>query len=204
MNVQIYLDMDGVLTDFESFLIEFVFANKEELEEKLQAKIVKTDCLDSLRSSLGVKWYQLTAGLEKSFWEEMPYLEGAKDFLKYLGSMDEFIILSTPASSKNSREGKIAWIQRELGENQKFIIQPYKERFVKNDLHVPSNKLRNPGFCKLLIDDTPRVLEKWVDSGGLGILFDGDYSILRDRCESVFDSQVSGLPEREFFFKNAN
>ena len=98
----------------------------------------------------------------------MPWMEDGKSLWKYLESYPR-IILSTPASSRNSRVGKQLWIQRELGSDIPYIIQPHKERYVKQNLCVPAS-IAKSRLMKVLIDDLDKNVDSWIAQGGIGIL----------------------------------
>ena len=161
-----YCDLDGVLTDFENHLLK-------EIPQVLPPNPTWTDMpafdsIGELRQHLGSDWYKMTANLPQSFWEFMPWLSDGRLLWDFLGNYPR-IILSTPASSRFSRIGKLRWVERELGLDTPNIIQPYKSRYVKQNLAVPSIFLRK-NLSKILIDDLDKNVDSWVAQGGIGIL----------------------------------
>ena len=161
-----YCDLDGVLTDFERHMMREVPHSLP--QDSFWANLPAFNSIDELRTHLGDDWYKMTASLPQTFWEFMPWIENAKSLWKYLENYPR-IILSTPASSRSSRIGKQRWIQRELGSEIPNIIQPHKERYVKQNLCVP-NSIQTQRLIKVLIDDLDRNIDSWIAQGGVGIL----------------------------------
>ena len=66
------------------------------------------------------------------------------------------IILSSPARTKECKEGKVEWIKRELQPVPQYIIDPQKQKYARQNA--------------ILIDDTKDNLVKWEAAGGIGVL----------------------------------
>ena len=161
-----YCDLDGVLTDFEKHLMRTVPASLP--DDSFWKNLPDFSSIDELRAHLDEDWYKMTASLPQTFWEYMPWMHEGKSLWKYLESYPR-IVLSTPASSRNSRVGKQLWIQRELGSDIPYIIQPHKERYVKQNLCVPAS-IAKSRLMKVLIDDLDKNVDSWIAQGGIGIL----------------------------------
>ena len=89
------------------------------------------------------------------FWADMPWMVDGKQLWEYIKSYNP-IILSAPARSANCVSGKIKWIKRELDLNQPHIIDAKKYKYAKPN-HI-------------LIDDSKKNIDKWIEAGGIGIL----------------------------------
>lgn len=138
---QIFMDMDGVLTDFEAS-----FKNIAGNTTKSFDKLGDNAFWDHVR--LG--------GLK--FWSEMPWIQNSKNLWNFVKKFDT-VILSAPARTiPDSPKGKKIWIKRELG-NVKLILK--RGRF----------KHMFAGENKILIDDKLKIINKWKGAGGIGIHF---------------------------------
>ena len=161
-----YCDLDGVLTDFENHIIRQI---PQDLSPNPSwSSLPSFESIDKLRHHLGNNWYKMTASLPQSFWEYMPWLPDGKLLWDFLGRYPR-IILTTPANSRFSRLGKLRWIERELGCDIPKIIQPNKDRYVKQNLEVPPIFLRK-NLRKILIDDLDKNVDLWIAQGGIAIL----------------------------------
>ena len=158
---KVFLDMDGVLTDFNNAFID-IPANKENLTfEEYDAKYGFPNGW-KLIDDEGTKW-----------WSEMKWMVDGKDVWEYFKQYDP-IILSAPSRQPSSAKGKEIWVRRELGidveratrspkltkwdEDSRMILNPNKYQF--------SNRFTN----SILIDDTKKKIVDWTRAGGIGII----------------------------------
>lgn len=147
--VKLFLDMDGVLTDFTGAC------------EKLDDNMIFWYSSDKDRF-----WKQITAaGTE--FWSEMPWMTGGQELHRFLNSSGLCpIILSAlpnPGRGKalvNARKGKIRWLRKELG-------NPYAQNAI---LCFRPEKALQSGSSRILIDDNSENIREWEEAGGIGIL----------------------------------
>lgn len=135
----VYLDMDGVLTDFEAAFKKIDGRTTKELEKEGDP----------------VFWDHVKKGGLK-FWSQMPWMKGGKELWNHLkGSNVE--ILSAPARAlPECPEGKRVWVKRELGN-------------VKLNLKRASEKHEFASPISILIDDNEDNVKKWNSAGGQGI-----------------------------------
>ena len=56
-----------------------------------------------------------------------------------------------------------------MGSEIPNIIQPHKERYVKQNLCVPTS-IQTQRLIKVLIDDLDKNIDSWIAQGGVGIL----------------------------------
>lgn len=139
---KIFLDLDGVTCDFvEQF--NKVSGDLHPLEYKSK---YGRKALWNLVDAQGV-----------SFWADMPWTIDGKilwDFIK-----DKNVeILSAPARSNTSVQGKRLWVDKHLGKH------------IKLNLEKAENKKIYAAPNHILIDDMAENIEGWISAGGIGIL----------------------------------
>ena len=161
MEFKIFLDMDGVLTDFDKRFKD-ISRNIDNLSiEDFLEKHGKEKTWDIIDRE-GVEW-----------WSNMEWIEGGRKLWEYV---EEFkpIILSAPSRHKNSFIGKKIWVN----ENLKLGIEnptrspkinkwnPESRMILNSDKYRFSYRFKN----SILIDDTEKKIRDWEYSGGIGIL----------------------------------
>jgi hypothetical protein len=141
---KLYVDMDGVLTDFEGDFRNFGKEKTKGLLSKEYEDKYGTSALWKLIYS---------GGLE--FWSEMSWIEDGRKLWNYVKKFEP-TILTTPAKSKLSKQGKEIWIKRELGKDIPFIFA--KDKYKYADMN------------SILIDDYDKKINDWINLGdGIGI-----------------------------------
>ena len=147
--IQLFLDMDGVLTDFTGAC--------EKLGDDMMLWYSKDKDLF---------WKKITyAGTE--FWSGMPWMSGGRELHGFLKSSGFFptILSALPGPDRkkalaNAREGKIKWLRKELGVS-------YAETAI---LCFRPEKALQSGIARILIDDNSENIHEWEEAGGIGIL----------------------------------
>ena len=167
----IYCDMDGVLTNYDGHFIEYYhnlfretelyLKDPESYPEFLNAKTTR-DITDNLHKK---KKYGIARKASKEFWSDMPWHPDGKALWKAIKPLNP-IILSTPAASKNSKDGKREWVKTQL-KISTVSLSADKYDYVKDNLFVPKGK---ENYKRILIDDTPKKISGWTSAGGIGIL----------------------------------
>lgn len=154
----LYVDMDGVLTDFEGDFEKI--SNGVPFDKHLSKNDLKTTW--GLIDNEGVEW-----------WSEMNWKTDGKKLWNHVLKYDP-VILSSPSRHPDSSKGKSIWCKRELGINQdEYTRSPKNSRWdVDSKIILCSSKSM---FAKrypnsILIDDTPKKIKGWVEAGGIGIL----------------------------------
>jgi len=110
--MKLFLDMDGVLTDFTKKLTE------------LLGHTVDKDFKDP-------KIWDAISKAGKEFWSKMEWLTGAHQFFKDLKKFDP-TILSSPSNHPSSIEGKKEWLKEELPKVP-YLIKKNKETYAAPD-----------------------------------------------------------------------
>lgn len=135
--IRIFVDMDGVLTDWKKQYLKYGgqdFINSEQID---------WDVTDNF-----------------SFWSTMDWIGGGKELWGMLKPLNP-VILSSPGYSSFSREGKQFWIKENLGENQSFILDTKKEKyadarsFLIDDMPKNIDPWENAGGEGILYKENP-------------------------------------------------
>ena len=108
---KLYIDMDGVLTNFEKQFEDMIGENPRQFEDQKGKKEF---------------WKQIDLKGE-NYWSQMPWMPDGKKLWSYVKKFNP-IILSTPSQDKLSESGKHKWIKRELGEIPTILISE-KEKY---------------------------------------------------------------------------
>ena len=138
----IYLDLDGVLTDFvKQFEIFTGIKDGKEFERKRGTEAF---------------WGEIGKG-GLDYWSEMPWMEDGEKLWNYLKDKN-VKILSAPAKTiPECSPGKRMWVKKNLG-SVELVICSAKE---KQD-YAKKNAI--------LIDDKKENIDQWNARGGIGIL----------------------------------
>jgi hypothetical protein len=149
---QIYCDMDGVLTDFDTQFKELSGGIAPKDYENKYGK----DAFWSLISQGGV-----------GYWVGMPWMPNGKQLWEYISKYNP-IILSAPSRENESRLGKRLWVRNNLSPKPKLILASAANK--------PNYSTRN----KILIDDRPDTIANWNAKGGTGILFKSTSQVIEE------------------------
>jgi len=141
MDYKIFLDMDGVLVDFDQQFQELTGMMPREFEAK--------------HGSTGF-WEAIeTAGV--GFWRGMKWMPGGGALYNRASQFDH-ALLSSPSRSETSKIGKRLW-RRDKTPNTKLILS---RSYLKKNYAAPNH---------ILIDDREDNIQQWRDAGGIGILY---------------------------------
>lgn len=160
----IYLDMDGVISDFTTAAL---IANGVDPSAHI-AKEYK------IEKDLGIsarKFWENIDNVGEVFWSDMGLFSWTIDLI---GSLDNFIILSSPSMNPQCVSGKLKWIYKVLGSS------------FRNYMFVPSNlKCKVANQDSILIDDSEKNCEDFMTAGGYSVLFPQPYNKNRDKQGDV-------------------
>jgi len=145
----IYLDMDGVIADFDQRFLDISGMTPSEYKDKHGKK----------------KFWDLIDEKNKvKFWAGIPLMPEAKKLVDYVSQYD-YEILTAPSVKKQSKVGKLVWLRKihpDLFPNKpKVNFKPAKE---KHQIKLNLTK------SDILIDDKASTIDNWNSSGGTGIL----------------------------------
>ena len=134
----IYLDMDGVLTNFVK-----AFENTAGYPPK-DSSFGDNDSV-----------YTVLQQVSEEFWSKMAWMPDGKELWNYVKNLN-VVICSTPIDNNACRVGKRKWCRDNLGAQVKVILIDKKEEYANEN--------------SILIDDHEKVINKWINAGGIGIL----------------------------------
>jgi hypothetical protein len=147
----IFVDMDGVLTDFERRFEQFAGVTPDEFisQKTIQVgeKKANEEFWDLVDKQIGVR-----------FWAGMPWMPEGEELFKYIKKYKPSI-LTSPSREESSRIGKGVWVKRNMSG------VPVKFGYGAN------GKAKYAGSNKILIDDREDNISAWKAAGGIGILF---------------------------------
>jgi hypothetical protein len=135
----IYLDMDGVLTDF--------VAGFEKIDGRKTTEIEK-------QGDPAFWAHVKQGGLE--FWSKMPWMNDGKRLWNYVRKFNVEILSAPARSLPESVKGKHIWVSREMGN-------------VKINLIRAREKQKFASKSAILIDDKKKNVTRWNAAGGTGI-----------------------------------
>ncbi|KAL4240059.1 5'(3')-deoxyribonucleotidase [Mactra antiquata] len=146
-NLRVLVDMDGVLCDFELYLLESYkqkYPNEPCIELQDREGFWVKDQYEKLKEGLGANCVNVHNC--KGFFKNLPEIPGSIEAVKELSQMenvDVFLCTSPLNYYKYCMQEKYAWVEKHLGKNwlEKIIIT--KDKTVVNG-HV-------------LIDDKPNI-----------------------------------------------
>ena len=158
---QIFQDMDGCLTSFEEDF-QSIKANKLRLSP---------DQYDSINGKYSM--WKLIGTQGKKWWSHMNWKSDGKELWDFIKKYDP-IILSAPSHDPDSSKGKMEWIERELGISQpSATVSPKNDRWDESSRVILNSQkyMFNKRYDNsILIDDTKKQIDNWVNNGGIGIL----------------------------------
>lgn len=140
-NFKIYLDMDGVLSDFEKSFKAIDGRTTKQVEKEGDPAF----------------WKHVEEG-GLVFWSEMPWTKDGKKLWNYVKNKDVSLLSAPARRLPDSIRGKQIWVGRELG-NVDLILKRASEK----------QEYANPN--SILIDDQEKNIRKWKSAGGIGILY---------------------------------
>ncbi len=174
----IYLDLDGVCSNFIKSCIEANGLNYEQTVERWEKDFRG---VFSAFEVFGINNNTFWKNIEKTgeaFWTDMEVYPWFFDLYNELSKKGRVIFLTKPSHSPLSHSGKIKWLQKRFNHNFKdYIITPHKELLASSET--------------VLIDDCPKNIAKFVEAGGKGILFPQFWNTVKEidnKVEYVLNS----------------
>lgn len=172
----IFLDMDGVITDFMSAALR---RHGREYDPATYPA-GEWEIAKFLGCSETAFWKPLE-GFD--FWANLEPYPWFQRLLAGLERYGDVVLATSPSHDHMSPAGKVAWIQKHISTRfRSFLIGPQKYHMAK------------PGA--LLIDDSDKNVEKFVAHGGDAIIFPQRWNSLHAVSEDPADYVLRLLSER--------
>jgi len=157
---KLFLDLDGVLADFDSAVIDYLNLDISGIDMSHRNWSTILNCFSGSEEEF---W----RALPEAFWQHyIPFTDEAKEILDM--TEEYFPILLTCPTPYNGATGKMLWIKKHLPEfynDGRWFIGCGKE-FLSDKWHV-------------LIDDADHNIYTWERNGGYGILVPRPWNNLR-------------------------
>jgi phosphopantetheine adenylyltransferase len=142
---KIYLDMDGVIVDFDKRFTDLAGMGPREYENSF-GKEKFWNFIDSKEKGGGV-----------GFWVGMPWMPGGEALYNRVAQHNH-ALLSSPSRSESSKLGKRLWKKK---------YTPTTDLI----LSLAANKKNYANGDSILIDDRESNIQQWREAGGIGILY---------------------------------
>jgi PAS domain-containing protein len=156
---KVYLDMDGVLADFNQRFRDLSGMEPSEFESKYGRKAF---------------WNLIDEEHKIKFWVGIKPMDGASSLVDAVKDYD-YELLTSPSAKKQSYLGKILWVKNHTGD-----VFPSKPRI--NFKKAKEKHLIKPQLAKtdILIDDREDTIGRWNAAGGTGIVYKSIGQTLND------------------------
>ncbi len=156
---KVYLDMDGVLADFDKRFRDISGMEPKEFENKYGTKAF---------------WNLIDEENKIKFWVGIPSMPGAADLVNAVKDYN-YELLTSPSAKKQSYLGKILWVRNHVGD-----VFPSKPRI--NFKRAKEKHEVKPQLAKtdILIDDREDTIGRWNAAGGTGIVYKNISQVLND------------------------
>ena len=139
MNKRLYLDLDGVMADFDSLFPRLFNVDHRGLAD-------------------AEMWRHINA--HPTYWLDMPLFDGALEFLKEIEHLSPIILTACPKSNyENAARQKREWCRRHFGSG--ITVLPVAGGSAKPlFMHAPGD---------VLVDDFIKNIDAWEAASGTGI-----------------------------------
>ena len=141
MDYVIFLDMDGVLVDFDKQFKELTGMMPREFEAQNGIE----------------KFWEVIDGAGVGFWRGMKWMPGGEELYNRASQFKHYL-LSSPSRSEVSKIGKRLWRKDKTPNTKLYLARSYNKRKFAAPNHI-------------LIDDRESNIQQWRDAGGIGILY---------------------------------
>jgi len=184
---QLFLDMDGVLSDFGTAVIRHYSLPVELYELDSWWKIIDIYCETYEGKTVNDFWN----GFDYLFWVNIPK---TKECDTILAMVEQYkpVLLTTCSSKRDgsSAAGKLTWIAKYLPDyyaDGRYFIGA-------------SDKSVVSGENKVLIDDSQDNYNNWWRKGGEGILVPRPWNLMGDKVDvlEVIYEQLENIMEEEY------
>lgn len=141
----LYVDLDGVLVDFDAGVISVAGSRPEDLSPRQM-------------------WPKLARS--PGFYENLDWLEGGRELWEYVKDKHPTILTGLPLG-KWAEPQKRRWCERELG--PRIPVETCMSRRKAER----AGELTPEGAVPVLVDDRVRLRDRWLERGGIFIHYTG-------------------------------
>jgi len=156
----VYVDMDGVLTDFERRFEQFAGVTPEEFMSQKTIEVGERKATEQF-------WDLIDNQIGVRYWAGMPWMPEGETLYKHIKKYKP-TILTSPSRDESSRIGKGVWIKRNMSGT------PYIFGF------KASGKAKYAAPNAILIDDREDNIQSWKQAGGIGILYKSTDQVIHE------------------------
>lgn len=168
--VRIFCDMDGVLSDWDSQFEKYAGMPIDKFQEEY---------------SKNASW-KLVRKAGEEFWSGMDWMPDGIELWSFIKRANP-IILSSPSLDPNSITGKAKWLKKNLNWDYPYITKIEDWTGAEKTIFHKDKFKFVVGPNDILIDDTPKKLDLWVEAGGTGILHTSAKETIADLKKLGFD-----------------
>jgi hypothetical protein len=147
-----YLDMDGVIADFDGRFKEYTGYYPKEYQEKFSKKEF---------------FKEINKGGHK-FWAEMQWTPFGQKIWNKLKGLN-VSILTSPGEFHQAKEGKLEWVNKHLGDVKVDFKLSGQKHTILDDRSIPKDSETEERMYHVLIDDHYSNLIPWDEAGGKSI-----------------------------------
>jgi hypothetical protein len=158
----IYLDMDGVVADFDKRF--------EDLSGMMPQEYVDKNGLEEF-------WDLIDEKHKVAFWRGIELMPGAEKLVSYV-SKHPFEMLTAPSIKKQSIIGKGLWIKDKVG-----TLYSTKPKVTYRSAKQKHTVKPNLTKFDILIDDKGSTIDRWNAAGGTAILYQSADQVINDLKE---------------------
>ena len=155
----IYLDMDGVVADFDKRFKDLSGMLPQEYVDK---------------NGLNAFWDLIDEKHKVAFWRGIELMPGAQKLVKYI-EQHPFEMLTAPSIKKQSIIGKGLWVNDKIG-----TLYSTKPKVTYRSAKQKHTVKPNLTKFDILIDDKGSTIDNWNAAGGTGIFYQNADQVIND------------------------
>jgi 5'(3')-deoxyribonucleotidase len=154
----IYLDMDGVSTQFVTKAIKVNGKDPEKIINKWDNSHRGNYAVDEIMGITRENFWKNIHQHGEDFWRDLEEYPWFQELYEKLNDITEVVFLTTPTNFGYCLEGKLKWLKDRFGGEFNNYIFTFHKHFIADDK-------------SLLIDDYDGNIENFEKWGGKGVLF---------------------------------
>ncbi len=158
-NPNIYLDMDGVVANFEKRF--------QDLSGMLPPAYID-------KNGLNAFWDLIDEKHKVAFWRGIEVMPGAEKLVSFV-SKYPYQMLTAPSIKKQSIIGKGLWVKDKVG-----TLYPSKPKVIYRKAKLKHTVKSDLTKSDILIDDRADTISRWVGAGGTAILYQSADQVIND------------------------